>query len=48
MVVHEDDCSAFRLDDVLLEVLEVLELLVPSEVVLVVEVLVVVLPVVLP
>ena len=34
MEVHEVDCSAFLLDDVLLEVLEVLELPVPSEVVL--------------
>ena len=34
VVVHEVDCSAFLLDDVLLEVHEVLELLAPSEVVL--------------
>ena len=40
------DCSAFLLVDVLPEVPEVLELLVPSEVDLEVEVLVVVLPVV--
>ena len=39
MEVHEDDCSAFLLVDVLLEV-EVPELVVPLEVVLVVEVLV--------
>ena len=39
------DCSACLLVDVLLEVLEVLELLVPSEVGLEVEVLVVALPV---
>ena len=34
VVVHEVDCSAFLLDDVLLEVHEVLELLVPLEAVL--------------
>ena len=48
VVVHEVDCSACLLVDVLLEVPEVLELLVPSEVDLEVEVLVVVLPVVSP
>ena len=44
MEVHEVDCTAFLLDDVLLEVQAVLELLVPSEVVLEVVELEVVLP----
>ena len=47
MEVHEDGCSAFLLDDVLAEV-QVQELLVPSEVVLEVEVLEVALLVVSP
>ena len=47
MEVHEDGCSAFLLDDVLLEA-QVQGMLVPSEVVLEVEVLEVVLLVVLP
>ena len=46
--VHEVDCSAFLVDDVLLEVQEVLELLVPLEVVLEVVELEVVLLVVSP
>ena len=46
MEVREDDCNAFLLDDVLLEVLEVQELLQPFEVVPEVEVLEVVLLVV--
>ena len=47
-VVHEVDCNTFLLDDVLLEVREVLELLVPLVVVLEVVVLEVELPVVSP
>ena len=48
MVIHEVDCSACLLVDVLLEVLEVLELLVPLEMDPEVEVLVVALLVVSP
>ena len=48
VVVHEVECSAFLLDDVLLAVREVSGLFVPSEVVLEVVELEVVLPAVSP